>query len=61
MVLENLLKDYESSQLPTHGKGNIQNVCFLSSDISVQGWRSGKVPHPYSAGARFESWPGHLS
>jgi gamma-aminobutyric acid receptor subunit alpha len=34
MVLENLLKDYESSQLPTHGKGNIQNV-FLSSNISV--------------------------
>jgi hypothetical protein len=26
MVLENLLKDYESSQLPTHGKGNLQNV-----------------------------------
>jgi hypothetical protein len=23
MVLENLLKDYESSQLPTHGKGNM--------------------------------------
>jgi hypothetical protein len=31
MVLENLLKDYESSQLPTHGKGNIQNIFFFSS------------------------------
>jgi hypothetical protein len=25
MVLENLLKNYESSQLPTHGKGSVQN------------------------------------
>jgi gamma-aminobutyric acid receptor subunit alpha len=29
MVLENLLKDYESSQLPTHGKGNMH--CVLSA------------------------------
>jgi gamma-aminobutyric acid receptor subunit alpha len=28
IVLENLLKDYESSQLPTHGKGN--NSLFIS-------------------------------
>lgn len=28
MVLENLLKNYESSQLPTHGKGKW--VCTLS-------------------------------
>jgi len=27
IVLENLLKDYESSQLPTHGKGN--NSLFI--------------------------------
>jgi hypothetical protein len=29
LVLENLLKDYESSQLPTHGKGN--NFLFIYS------------------------------
>jgi hypothetical protein len=34
IVLENLLKDYESSQLPTHGKGN--NFLFISSSQMTQ-------------------------
>jgi gamma-aminobutyric acid receptor subunit alpha len=30
MVLENLLKDYDSSQLPTHGKGKSLHVSLFS-------------------------------
>lgn len=34
IVLENLLKDYESSQLPTHGKGNNFVIhVFLVNDV----------------------------
>lgn len=31
LVLENLLKNYENSQLPTHGKGNIYITSFYIS------------------------------